>query len=65
MSRGTIGGLGALLALVGLVWTLQGANLLGGSFMSGSPLWLVIGLGCLVVGAGLVLVAVRRGRAPR
>ncbi len=60
MSRGTIGGVGGLLALVGVVWTLQGANLLGGSFMSGSTLWLVIGLVCLVAGAGLVTVALRR-----
>ena len=60
MSRGTIGGAGGLLALVGVVWTLQGANLLGGSFMSGSTLWLVIGLVCLVAGAGLVTVALRR-----
>lgn len=60
MSRGTIGGLGGLLALVGAVWTLQGANVLGGSFMSGSSMWLVIGLVCLVVGAALAVVALRR-----
>jgi hypothetical protein len=35
--------LGVVLVLVGAVWILQGSNLLGGSFMSGSQLWLVIG----------------------
>jgi hypothetical protein len=30
--------------LVGLVWTLQGANYIAGSFMTGQPLWLYIGL---------------------
>ncbi len=59
MRRGLIGGVGGLLALVGAVWTLQGANVLGGSFMSGSSRWLVIGLLCLVAGAALLVVAVR------
>jgi len=60
MKRGALGGLGALIALVGAVWTLQGANVLGGSFMSGSSRWLVIGLICLALGAALIVVAVRR-----
>jgi glucose dehydrogenase len=52
-------GLGAVLGLVllrfGVVWTLQGLNLWGGgSFMSGSQRWLVIGLILLV--AGIVLL---------
>lgn len=38
----------AVIALVGLVWTLQGADLLPGSFMSGDRFWLV---------AGVVLIA--------
>ncbi|HTF49274.1 MAG TPA: hypothetical protein VK735_17670 [Pseudonocardia sp.] len=42
----------------GVVWTLQGANLWGGSFMSGSSRWLVIGLIVLV---GSVLLLVRTG----
>ncbi|MDT7557018.1 MAG: hypothetical protein QOI68_1488 [Pseudonocardiales bacterium] len=54
--------LAALVGIValrcGVVWTLQGANLWGGSFMSGSSRWLVIGL--LVLG-GSVLVLVRTG----
>jgi hypothetical protein len=36
--------LAAIAALVGLVWTLQGADLLPGSFMTGDPFWLAAGL---------------------
>ena len=52
--------LGALLALAGAVWSLQGANLLGGSFMTGETQWLVIGLVCLAAGLGLLALANRR-----
>jgi len=45
--------LGALLVLVGAVWTLQGIGVLGGSVMSGKPLWAVVGP--LVAIAGAVL----------
>jgi hypothetical protein len=55
--------LGVVLVLVGAVWTLQGANLLGGSFMSGSRLWLLIGLVALAAGIWLVVRAVRARRA--
>ena len=55
--------LGVVLVLVGALWTLQGANLLGGSFMSGSRLWLVIGLVALVAGIWLVVRGVRTRRA--
>lgn len=51
--------LGALLVLIGAVWTLQGAGVLPGSFMTGSRLWLAIGLVCLVAGAALLWRAVR------
>jgi hypothetical protein len=54
--------LGVLLVVIGAVWTLQGANLLGGSFMSGSRLWLVIGMVALVLGAALLVRAVRARR---
>jgi hypothetical protein len=44
--------LAAIAALVGLVWTLQGANLLPGSFMTGDPFWLAAGLALISVAAG-------------
>jgi hypothetical protein len=49
---GTIGG--ALLILLGLVWTLQGANVLAGSVMSGQGQWLYIGIVLVVLGAGII-----------
>ena len=62
MSRSVVSALGVVLVLVGAVWTLQGANLLGGSFMTGSRQWLVIGLVVLVAGAALLVRAVRARR---
>ncbi|PYE46484.1 hypothetical protein DFI02_101626 [Rhizobium sp. PP-F2F-G20b] len=52
---------GVLCLLVGLIWTLQGANLMGGSFMTGQTQWLVIGLIVAVIGV-VLLVSGRRGR---
>ncbi|MFY1671818.1 hypothetical protein ACN27G_17875 [Plantactinospora sp. WMMB334] len=46
--------LGLLAVVVGAVWTLQGLGRLGGSVMTGEPVWAVVGP--LVVVAGLVLV---------
>jgi hypothetical protein len=54
---------GAILVAVGLVWTLQGLNVLGGSVMSGSTLWATIGPIVLVV--GLVLIGVALGISRR
>jgi hypothetical protein len=50
---------GVLLALVGLVWALQGAGVLPGSVMSGEREWLVIGTVVVVVGAALAARAWR------
>jgi hypothetical protein len=50
---------GVVLCLVGIVWIGQGANLIGGSFMTGQGLWLGIGCGCLLVGLALLAWAWR------
>ena len=55
---GTIAGV--LLVLLGAVWILQGAGILGGSVMTGQSQWLYIGIVVAIVGAGL-LWFVRRG----
>lgn len=60
MTRWVTGVLGAILALIGLLWTLQGSNVLPGSFMSGQKLWLGIGLVVLVVGVALLVRTFRR-----
>ena len=56
--------IGALTALMGLVFFLQGINILPGSFMTGDPQWAVYGAIAMVLGAGLVYVANRRGSVP-
>ncbi len=54
--------LGVLLALLGALWTLQGAGVVGGSFMSGSRLWVVIGVVAFIAGVGLLVRSLRTGR---
>jgi hypothetical protein len=46
--------LGVLGLLIGAVWTLQGLNILGGSFMSGQSQWLAIGAVCAVASLALL-----------
>jgi hypothetical protein len=60
--RWTLVVVGGLLILVGGVWMLQGAGVIGGSFMSGSSLWFVIGLICGLIGIALVVQGARRRR---
>ena len=55
---GTIAG--TLLILVGLLWILQGSNMIGGSVMSGQSQWLYIGIIVALVGAGIVYRVRRR-----
>jgi uncharacterized membrane protein HdeD (DUF308 family) len=55
--------LGALFVLVGIVWILQGVNLLPGSFMSGQAVWAVIGIVVGAVGVVLEVLANRRRQA--
>ena len=57
--------IGVILVGIGLVWTLQGFNVLGGSAMSGSSLWATIGPIVLCVGLVLIVISEvirRRGR---
>jgi hypothetical protein len=52
---------GVVLVLVGGLWALQGLGVIGGSVMTGSTAWLVIGVVTVLVGlAVLVPSAVRR-----
>jgi len=56
-------GLGVLLVLVGLIWILQGLNVITNSaLMSDKPSWAVIGAIVAILGGWLVARAVR---APR
>lgn len=58
--------LGVLAVLVGVVWTLQGLNILQGSGMSGQPMWAIIGPILAIIGLALVGfgAGIGRRRAP-
>ena len=51
--------LGGILVLIGIVWILQGTNILPGSFMTGQLKWAINGSICFVIGAGLLIFANR------
>ncbi len=53
---------GALLVLLGLVWVLQGSNVLAGSAMSGQSQWLYIGIIVVLAGIATVVVSRRKRR---
>ena len=53
-------GIGIVLDVVGLIWVLQGVNILPGSFMTGDRFWAYAG-GVLAI-AGMVLVALAMRR---
>ena len=48
---------GVLLIITGVVWFLQGMNVLPGSFMTGQTKWAVIGAICFVVGVGSAILS--------
>jgi hypothetical protein len=50
---------GILMVLVGVLWTLQGLDILGGSSMSGSMMWAVIGPITAAIGAAMTYAARR------
>jgi hypothetical protein len=50
---------GILCVLIGGLWFLQGVGVVPGSFMSGSKLWLFIGLVVLLAGGALVRTGLR------
>jgi len=52
---------GVLVLLAGIVFSLQGANIIGGSTMSGNPIWIYIGTGVAIVGLVLVALGLRSG----
>jgi hypothetical protein len=57
--------IGAILVLVGVIWILQGFNVLGGSAMSGRPTFSILGAVLVLVGFVLLARNTRRaGRAP-
>jgi hypothetical protein len=58
--RVAIGIIGAVVALFGVVWALQGFGVLGGSPMSNTTTWSIIGPIVAVIGIALAIGAFRR-----
>jgi hypothetical protein len=54
---------GVLLVAAGLVWTLQGFDVLKGSSMSGTTTWSIVGPITVLVGVALAVLGFR-GRRP-
>jgi hypothetical protein len=52
--------LGVLMILMGGIWTLQGFNILPGSFMTGNLRWAFNGVVLAAVGIGLIVWARRQ-----
>jgi LPXTG-motif cell wall-anchored protein len=59
-SRGIVG---VLLSITGVIWILQGTNVVHGSGMSGHSLYTVLGVVLLIIGVALLTWArrIRRG----
>ncbi len=64
MKRPALLAIGALLILVGIIWTLQGLGYLPGSVMSGVTMWAVIGPVVALVGILLVVRGSRSSGGP-
>jgi len=60
MKKGLLIGVGALIALVGIVFMLQGLGAIGGSAMSGSTFWAVVGPVIALVGLAVAGIGLRR-----
>jgi hypothetical protein len=53
-------GVGVLITLAGVIFTLQGVGVVGGSAMSGDTFWAVAGPVIAVVGLAIAVVSLRR-----
>jgi hypothetical protein len=52
--------IGAVAVVAGVIWTLQGLDILGGSPMSGDSTWAIVGPIVAVVGMLVFLFGLRR-----
>jgi hypothetical protein len=65
MKKGLLIVAGVLVALAGVVFTLQGLNVMGNSAMSGHTIWAVLGPVIAIIGLIVATVGVRQGRVAR
>lgn len=54
--------IGGLMIFFGIIWFLQGINILPGSFMTGQLQWAVYGGIAIALGIGALVVARRLGK---
>ena len=64
MMRRLLGGAGLLVAVAGVIFTLQGLGAIGGSDMTGVTFWAVAGPVIALAGLLLALFGLRRRPAP-
>ena len=60
VTRVLLVGAGLLVTVVGVVFALQGAGVIGGSFMSGTTTWAIAGPVIALAGLALVMAGLRR-----
>ena len=60
MSWGVLVGAGVVIAAAGVIFTLQGVGILGGSVMSGVTFWAVVGPIIALAGLSLATLGIRR-----
>jgi len=65
MKKPLLIGVGALLVLVGVLWTFQGLGYVGGSAMTGVTVCAVVGPVVALVGVAMISVGLRGGRQAR
>ena len=63
MSKDWLIGLGAVLTVAGIIFTLQGLGDIGGSVMTGVTFWAVVGPIMAVIGLAMVTIGLRRRTA--
>jgi hypothetical protein len=63
--RIAIGILGVIVALFGILWALQGFGVVGGSPMSNTTTWSIIGPIVALIGIALAFSALRRHKSKR
>ena len=59
MRKPVLVAIGALILIMGVVFMLQGIGLIGGSAMTGSALWAILGPIIALGGLALIVVGVR------
>jgi hypothetical protein len=62
MSKPVLVTVGVIIAILGAIFTLQGLGFIGGSAMTGSTLWAILGPIIAVAGIVIAVIGLRRGR---